>query len=429
MKYKKLSSALISGILAAAMVLGPVSHSYKLQADAKGQKSSSQIKSEIQSMKGKQDKIDSEISDIEDKISLNQGEINKTVENKELIDHEIFLLHEKINSMNEQIASQNLLIAQHQEKLIEAQSNLDALNRKNKQRIQSMEESGGLSYWSVLFKANSIADLLDRLVMIEDIAASDQRRLSDLRQAAKDVEDAKNLLEEEKKQLDAAVAELEASKADLDVKRKEADAILQELMASDAEYQDLLAEASSRNAEIDSEISKLESQYDEAKKREYQEWLAQQKPVVPPKPAPNPVVPETPNPPPATGGWLVPINYTMVSSPFGYRIHPILGTSRLHAGIDLAAPKGTPIVASRSGVVSTATYSSSAGYYVSINHMDGYSTRYMHMTHFVVSSGQKVQAGQLIGYCGSTGLSTGPHLHFGVYLNGTPINPAPFIGL
>ena len=95
--------------------------------------------------------------------------------------------------------------------------------------------------------------------------------------------------------------------------------------------------------------------------------------------------------------------------------------------MDLAAPTGTPIYASRSGTVTTASYGSSSGYYVQIDHGDGYRSIYMHMTHYDVYAGQYVRQGQVIGYCGSTGVSTGPHLHFGISLNGSYVNPANYI--
>jgi murein DD-endopeptidase MepM/ murein hydrolase activator NlpD len=118
-----------------------------------------------------------------------------------------------------------------------------------------------------------------------------------------------------------------------------------------------------------------------------------------------------------------------LTSPFGYRDAPTEGASTYHEGVDLAGPEGTPIVAARSGTVTRATYSNSAGYYVSINHGDGFSSIYMHMTHYVVSPGQKVSRGQVIGYMGSTGISTGSHLHFGISLNGTYVNPALYVAL
>ena len=100
----------------------------------------------------------------------------------------------------------------------------------------------------------------------------------------------------------------------------------------------------------------------------------------------------------------------------------------MHNGVDLACAQGTPIYAARSGQVTVAKYGTDAGYYVSINHGDGFASVYMHMTHYVVGVGQYVSQGQLIGYVGSTGASTGPHLHFGISKNGEYVNPMNYIG-
>ena len=118
---------------------------------------------------------------------------------------------------------------------------------------------------------------------------------------------------------------------------------------------------------------------------------------------------------------------TMLTSAYGYRVHPITGNYTFHNGVNLAAGTGTPIYATKSGTVTTATYNYAYGYYVVVNHLDGFSSIYMHMTHYVVSAGQTVSQGQLIGYVGSTGISTGPHLHFGVSYAGTYVNPLAYI--
>ena len=283
-----------------------------------------------------------------------------------------------------------------------------------------MEEDGKLSYWSVLFKANSFSDFLDRLNMIEEIAAADQRRLEELNQAATVVKEAKEGLEAEKSSLEDSKKELEESTVKLEESQKESEKLLKQLIATGEEYQALLDEAERKESETAGKIDDLEYAYDAAKEREYQQWLASQ--------------------PPASSGsasnvvdgvtWLLPINYTRFSSPFGWRVHPIYGDWRFHYGVDLSAPQGTPIVASRGGRVTTTDYEAGgAGYYVSINHLDGYSTRYLHMTHYIVSPGQYVAPGQVIGYCGSTGGSTGPHLHFSVYYNGVAVNPALYINI
>lgn len=131
----------------------------------------------------------------------------------------------------------------------------------------------------------------------------------------------------------------------------------------------------------------------------------------------------------ADAGWIKPCAYLGVTSPFGTRIHPITKKQSFHNGVDLGASSGTPIYASRSGTVTTAVYSGSWGNYVQIDHGDGFSSLYAHMTKFVVSNGQKVKQGQVIGYVGSTGQSTGPHLHFTIYNNGTAVDPKKYVDL
>ena len=123
-------------------------------------------------------------------------------------------------------------------------------------------------------------------------------------------------------------------------------------------------------------------------------------------------------------GFTMPVSGAHLTSGFGMRFHPILGFSRMHQGVDLAAPYGTPIVAASDGVVRFVGWHGGHGNFVQIAHAGGMGTGYAHMSRFVVSAGTSVRQGQLIGYVGTTGLSTGPHLHFEVYRNGTPIDPA-----
>ena len=125
--------------------------------------------------------------------------------------------------------------------------------------------------------------------------------------------------------------------------------------------------------------------------------------------------------------WRRPCSWIKLTSPYGYRIHPTLGTRKFHNGVDLANNQGTPIYAARSGKVTVATYGGTYGYYVTINHGDGFSSLYAHMTHYIVSKGQTVKKGDVIGYMGSTGRSTGPHLHFSIFYNGSSVNPMNYI--
>ena len=417
MKTRKFWVGLLAGLLAAVMVFGLIAGS--LASYVSAEKSSAEIKQEINQMKEQLKKNKSEVSKLKSQVKANMNKMEDIVENKNLIDQQIFLLHEQVQNLSKQITAYTNMIADKQAELDEATKRHQDLSDKYKERIRAMEEDGKLSYWSVLFKANSFSDFLDRLSMIEEIAAADQRRLQELNEAAKVVEEAKTGLENEKLSLEASKKELESSSEELEKSREEADQLLKQLIATGEEYQRLLDEAEKKESETASQVDKLEYAYDAAKEREYQQWLASQPPV-------------------QSGGsantvdgltWLLPINYTRFSSPFGYRIHPIYGDWRFHYGVDLSAPEGTPIYASRGGRVTYATYDSSSGYYVSINHLDGFTTKYLHMTHYIVSPGQYVAPGQIIGYCGSTGASTGPHLHFSVYYNGTAVNPAKYINI
>ncbi len=425
MKNRKLLVSVLAGIMALIMILSLVAGILPSIASAA---SSSEIEKQLEELEKQKEEIDAQISEYEGKLSDNLSEMSQIVEQKNLIDQEIFMLYEQIANINEQISAYGVLIADKQEELDAATARFRELSEKNKERIRAMEEEGDLSYWSVLFEANSFADLLDRLNMMEEIAAADQRRMKELNDAAELVSAAKEDMKAKKAGLETTKQELSASQAELESKREEADGLLAALIATGDEYEALLDAAEQDVENLLGEISEKEEEYDEAKDREYQQWLSTS-------------VPPTTKPPAYSGGtagsgstvggitWLVPVNYTLFSSPFGYRIHPVYGDWRFHSGVDLAAASGTPIIATRSGRVSEATYGWSSGYYVTINHLDGYESKYLHMTHYIVSPGDYVTAGQVIGYVGSTGTSTGPHLHFTITYNGTAVNPANYINI
>ena len=204
--------------------------------------------------------------------------------------------------------------------------------------------------------------------------------------------------------------QLAADQAALEAKRGESDGLLYELEQKAEEFEILMAESEVLQEELMQEIAQMEVKLEDAKYDEYLAKLALQ--------GENP---------PSDASWVMPVSGRL-TSPFGMRKHPVLGIVRMHNGIDLAAAQGTPIYATRAGKVTRTSYQAGgAGNYVSINHLDGFSSIYMHMTHYVVSQGQDVSQGQLIGYVGSTGISTGPHLHFGISYAGTYVNPLAYV--
>ena len=447
-KQQKLFVSILAGLLAFIMLLSLILSLIPARASAM---SSSEIRAQINELKSIQSELAGQMSEVESQRKDNENDIVELVNQKNLIDQQISLLYDQIKNINEQIAAYSLLIADKQDELDNAQARLAAMKEKNKERIRAMEEDGGVTYWAVLFKANDFADLLDRLAMVEEIAAADQRRLQEISAVAQQVAEAREELESEKLELEEVKADLDAAQQDLDVKRGEADDIIQQLLERSEELQALYAELEQEEKNLMAEINQMEREFQEAKR---QEWLqasiaasieasiqysiavseAQENATATTAPTEETKPGETTAPteatqPPVSVSWLVPCEYRELSSPFGYRDQPTAGASRNHQAVDLAGPEGTPIHATRSGVVIRATRSSTLGYYVVISHGDGYTSTYAHMTHYTVSYGQQVTAGQVIGYMGKTGIATGNHLHFAIAYNGTPVNPASLMYL
>ncbi len=454
MKDRKKLISMMAAILAAILVLSLL---MSVVPAASAQQSSSEIRSQIDDLENQQAELESQMAELQGQYKENENEIANIVAKKNIIDQEISLMMAQIDLVNEQIAAYNVLIADKQDELDAAQAELDELTEKNRERIRAMEEEGSLSYWAVLFEANSFSDLLDRLNMVEEIAASDKRRLDEMNAAAEAVANAQQALTTEKAALEDTKDELDQLYADLDSKRAEADALIQELIDRGEELEAMYGELEALESELDSEIAKMEQEYNEAKRREWEEYMATYT-TVPPETTAPPTVGSTNNSTgtnsgntgntgtPEEGGtteggndsgntgsgsvvWLRPCSYRLLTSPYGYRDAPTAGASTYHQGVDLAGPEGTPIYATRAGVVTVARYSNSGGNYVTINHGDGFSSSYLHMTRYVVSRGQAVSAGQLIGYMGSTGISTGSHLHFAIYYKGNSVNPAAYVNL
>ena len=373
--------------------------------------SSREIQEQIDALEEKNAAIQKEINAIQGQYNANFKDMQDMVAQKESIDQELTLLNSKVETTNQQISAYSQLIADTQEELEDAQLELRQLSEEHRQRVRVMEEQGNLTYWEVIFQANSFIDLLDRLTMVEEINAADRKRIQQMRIAADIVSATQLNLETEKSSLEQTRVQLAEDEEALAEKRKQSDELLHELEKKAEEFELLLAKSEELQEELMQQIAAKEKDLKEAKYDEYLAKLALQ--------GENP---------PSSATWITPVSGWRLSSPFGMRKHPVLGYSRMHNGIDMACAQGTPIYATRAGKVTRAAYQAGgAGNYVSINHLDGFASIYMHMTHYVVSAGQTVSQGQLIGYVGSTGISTGPHLHFGVSYAGTYVNPLAYI--
>lgn len=421
-KYKRVIVSVIALVLILSIISGVI-------VMAVSAKTSAEIQEEIDALQEQSNELAAEREALESEIAANESKTLSIVEQKSQVDREIELTRQEIVLVNEEIHQYNLLIAEKQSELDELEVEQEELFGRYQLRMRAMQERGEVSYWAVFFQSKSFADMLNSRAMIEEIAKCDQRMLDEMRDLATQVLTAKDALAEEKMNLEAKRLELDAAEQLLEEKRAESDELLAQL---NADRQALLEEAEkyeALEADLSYQIAQKEQELTEALRAE---WEA----AHPPQPddggdGDGDGDGDSDSDIPSSGeSFKYPLPPgAVITSPYGYRVHPITGNYSLHNGVDLAIYQGAPIYATKSGYVSTATYNYVYGYYVTINHMDGYSSLYGHMTNYTVSEGEYVTQGQIIGYVGSTGWSTGAHLHFTIYYNGSTVNPMDYVTL
>jgi len=413
MKNKRLwisiMAALLAGVMLLTLLIQLIPH-----AEAA---TSSEIKNQIDQMEDEQKELQNKLDELEEKRNENLNSIQEMVDQKNIVDQQISLLHDQIDNMNDQISAYAVLIADKQAELDKAKSDLEAMKQEHMDRLRALEEEGQLSYWYVIFQANSFTDFLDRCNMIQEIQAADQKRLQDMDTAAQVVKETQQILMQEQAELQDSRQALAAKQLELNRKSEESKALLIELVAKGDEYEAWMSEKESELEKLEEDILNMEAEYDKVK---FEEWLATSVPattVATSKPMsgsiPGAGTALTPN---TVDGitWLTPCRYNRIASTFGMRFHPIDHIWKMHNGVDLAV-NCTPIYATRAGVVVTSGWDNSAGNWVVIDHGDGFKSVYMHMCKRpYVRVGDFVGAGQEIGCVGSTGASTGDHLHFGI---------------
>ncbi|MEZ3447020.1 MAG: peptidoglycan DD-metalloendopeptidase family protein [Lachnospiraceae bacterium] len=390
-------------VLAASLCSGPVVSRADEVSDLK--KSIEQKQQEIKDAQNQKKQMQSGLTDV--KAVINDLEQSK----KDLaayvtqLDGNLSEIQSKIAEIKEMISQKEVEIAQTQEELDAAVAREEAQYANMKVRIRSMYERGDNFYFEAILNAASFADMLNRVDYVEKVSASDRRMLDEFRTTREYVEVCKAQLESEQELLEEAKRAEEAEEASMEslIAQKKADIDAYEADINNREQlvREYEAEIAAQEAEIKEmeQIAKtLQKQLEEANgtKRKYDGGMF---------------------------AWPAP-SYTRISDDFGMRDeHPILKTRTMHNGVDMAAPGGSPILAAYNGTVVAAAYSSSMGNYVMIDHGDNLYTIYMHASKLYVSQGAEVTKGQKIAAVGTTGRSTGNHLHFGVRLNGSYVSP------
>lgn len=346
----------------------------------------------------------SDVTNVQNKKNETQKKINAATQEKQdalnkksSIEKSIDTLQPEIDSLQEDIDNANKRISQKETELAEAEQKAENQYEAMKIRLRTMYEDNSSSYITLLFSGDNLTDMLSIVELIKQLLDYDNNMYDNFVATKNNIETAKKEIEAEK----AAYTEKQNT-----------------LLAKKSELQSL-------RTDLSNTISSLTNDID-AYKKAYAEFERQEATL-------KAQIASTVNSSSSGGAkysggalaWPAP-GYTYITSPYGYRIHPTLKVYKLHTGFDIAAPMNATVVAAEAGKVVTATYSSAYGNYIVINHGNGLSTLYAHNTTLLVSVGTQVTRGQTIAKVGSTGFSTGPHLHFEVLKNGNSTDPAAY---
>ena len=399
MKRKKIGKLFIIGFLMGSLAM-PVYAS--TLSDAKDEK---------QQLESNKSKAEKQVEQLQKKQQKLQASIEK-------LDKQMAQLDEKLTELNDELETARTALAKTKEEL--AQAKIDEKNQYEsmKVRLKYMYENGESGYLDIIFQAKSIGDMLNRAEYVAQIAEYDNTMLDRLEATKEKIAEKEVQQKKEVQEVKAIRAEVKAQKQELKTtawnKRKQ----VKEFQQSIKKQKSLIA---AYEQQIDEQEKKIQELEEKAREEAQKAQQAKQN-------SSSSSTGSTSSGSYTGSGftWPCPSSHT-ITSQYGYRIHPILGTSKLHNGIDVGAAYGSSIVAADSGTVIAAGYNSSMGNYVMIDHGGGITTVYMHASSLLVSSGQSVSRGQQVAKVGSTGLSTGNHLHFSVMKNGSYVNPWDYL--
>ena len=361
---------------------------------------------EIDKAKQEKKQLQNNLTDVKKlKEQLEKSKQDLTVYVQEL-DADLTAIQEKINELNDLITEKEKEIEDNTAELEEAQRVQQEQYEAMKTRIKFMYERGDTIYMELIFSSNSFGDVLNKADYIQMLSEYDRKLLDEYVAHANYVALCKESLEEEKEVLDEAKAAVEKEEASLneliDAKENEMYKMSSDIKSKEQAIKEYEADIAEQNETIKA----LEAIVAEERKKLAAEQGRRYDGGVFAWPAPS---------------------YTRISDDYGNRTHPILGTQQFHNGIDMAAPGGSAILAAYDGKVVAAAYSGSMGNYIMIDHGDSLYTIYMHASALYVSKGQEVKRGDKIAAVGSTGRSTGNHLHFSVRLNGSYVSPWSYL--
>lgn len=350
------------------------------------QKQLNETKKNIENLKDKIEDVKDKQEDVEKEINNLNAKIEKLQNNIERLDNQIIETRRNVKQLNQEI-----------KKLEEEFEEQQELYRE---RIKVMYMNGPTSILEVLFESQSFADFIGRAEIIKAIVENDRNILQSIYEKKVEIENKVKEVREKEQSLLNMQNEYSSQKAELDVACSEQRRLYDKLEKDKSYLERVLKAEEEESKLLEKQIKQIQSRTSKNKFGNLSK----------------------------TGIIKVSdLGYIpRVTSLFGMRMHPVLGYARMHNGMDIAVPTGTPIYSMAEGEVIIAQYMSSYGNVVIIDHGNGLTSTYAHLSRISVSVGQVVEKGQMIGKSGNTGLSSGPHLHFEIRKNGTPIDPAPY---
>lgn len=367
------------------------------------------------------DDLDDQVQDLQGQIDssrLEQENWQQVIEDVSAklkqIQADLDAANARLQSIRSRQAEINAQIVQTQKEIVKMEAYLKTRQNVLNRRVRAIYMHGQLNYLEVILGANSFSDFANRVELLKRVIRSDYNLILEIQKQKAAIEAKKAQLEEDKRQLDALAAEAEKTQKEIAAKKAEQQKVLDAAKSNKAAAaqmeQDLNAQLASVRNLIQQRLAAAEAARQAAQQASSDEGGGG----------------SDDNYVQGTGAMGWPCSGP-ITSPFGYRTHPIFGTTIFHAGIDIGVDYGTPIHAADSGVVVYSGWISGYGNAVIIDHGGGVSTLYGHNQSLAVSEGQSVSKGSVIAYAGSTGNSTGPHCHFEVDVNGSPVNPMGYL--
>ncbi len=383
--------SLLAFVLIILMVMGVAAYIVVPYVSAE---SAAQLSGELSDLQNKREELEKQLGKIENKRDAE-------LEKKEILDQQINSIRSEIEIADRQLNLINGELDAANEKLEDATQKYSEAFEASKEYIRIAYENGTVSYLEIILSSGSITEFITRLEIVREIMSQQQKVIGQLKESRDTIESSQKKILEKQQEQKGATDALKSRRNTLNAKQA----------ASDAMVKNFEEKSDDLNAMIE-EVERLEA--------ELQDQIRQQLAQEGNGSANIPV----------SNGFRYPLDskWKIITSPFGYRVHPTTGVYKLHTGIDISGSgiRGANIYASKNGSVSKAGHHRAYGNYCLINHGDGTATLYAHMDTLLTSANSIVTQGQIIGKVGSTGYSTGPHLHFEILVDGEYVDPVPY---